>query len=224
MLVVQCWDDGVTADARLIEILRRHGAKATFNLNPGLHGPTRGHGWTYRGTEVLRFARDELAAVYDGFTIANHSLTHPHLDQIPPDTARREIADARDALQQHFAQPVDGFAYPFGRYNDTVMDLVRAAGHTYARTTVIAHQPFPPADPMALHPSCHFLDPDFWTRFEQARLAHHTFYFWGHSYELTTEPMWSAFDAQIERITHTPDATWSDITTALNPPPASLRH
>ena len=37
MTVVQCWDDGVTTDARLIEILRKHKARATFNLNAGAH-------------------------------------------------------------------------------------------------------------------------------------------------------------------------------------------
>jgi len=35
MKIVQCWDDGVLDDVRLIEILRRHGAKASFNLNLG---------------------------------------------------------------------------------------------------------------------------------------------------------------------------------------------
>ena len=30
MKVVQCWDDGVVTDIRLIEILRKYNAKATF--------------------------------------------------------------------------------------------------------------------------------------------------------------------------------------------------
>ena len=34
--VAQCWDDGVATDIRLIEILRKYNAKATFNLCPGL--------------------------------------------------------------------------------------------------------------------------------------------------------------------------------------------
>ena len=35
--VACCWDDGVVNDIRLIEILRKYNAKATFNLNPGTH-------------------------------------------------------------------------------------------------------------------------------------------------------------------------------------------
>ena len=34
--VAQCWDDGVATDIRLIEILRKYNAKATFNLCPGI--------------------------------------------------------------------------------------------------------------------------------------------------------------------------------------------
>lgn len=41
MRIVQCWDDGVEDDIRLCEILRKHGAKASFNLNPGMHGSQR---------------------------------------------------------------------------------------------------------------------------------------------------------------------------------------
>ena len=37
MKLVQCWDDGVTTDVRLVTLLRRHRVRATFNLNAGLH-------------------------------------------------------------------------------------------------------------------------------------------------------------------------------------------
>jgi hypothetical protein len=30
MKLMQCWDDGVTTDVRLVALLRRHGARATF--------------------------------------------------------------------------------------------------------------------------------------------------------------------------------------------------
>jgi hypothetical protein len=43
MKLVQCWDDGVNDDIRLTQILRKHGAKATFNLNPTSHKAQR-HG------------------------------------------------------------------------------------------------------------------------------------------------------------------------------------
>jgi peptidoglycan-N-acetylglucosamine deacetylase len=210
MTVVQCWDDGVTTDARVIEILRRHKAKATFNLNAGRHGPESRAEWTFKGTQVSKLGWNEMRAVYDGFVIANHSLTHPHLEQIPIEDARRDIAEGRDRLQQFFAQPVLGFAYPFGSYNDAVREAVRAAGHVYARTTRNVERPFPPEDPMAFHSNCHFLAPDFWERYDKARPGG-VFYFWGHSYEMIAEPMWTEFEAKVERISADPAACWGDV-------------
>lgn len=210
LTVVQCWDDGVTADVRLTEILRRHDARATFNLNAGLHATHRKPGWVYQGTDVVRLGWNEMRDVYAGFAIANHSLTHPHLEQMPPDAAQHEIAEGRDRLRQFFGQPVYGFAYPFGTYHEGVMNAVREAGHVYARTVGSADQCFPPRDPMAFHPSCHFLAPDFRTRYEKAREGG-VFYFWGHAYEMTTQAMWRAFEETIARISADPAARWGEI-------------
>ena len=63
---------------------------------------------------------------------------------------------------------------------------------------------------MEFHPNCHFLAPDFWQRYEKAR-ERGVFYFWGHSYELATEPLWDAFDDQIRRISADPSAEWADL-------------
>jgi peptidoglycan/xylan/chitin deacetylase (PgdA/CDA1 family) len=210
MTVVQCWDDGVTADVRLIEILRQHRARATFNLNAGLHERERRLGWIHKGTEVWRLGWDEMRDVYEGFRIANHSLTHPRLDQVAIEVARRDITEGRERLQQFFGQPVHGFAYPCGSYNETVMKLLRDAGHLYTRTTRNVDFPFPPEEAMAFHPSCHFLAPDLWPRYENAR-KRGVFYFWGHSYEIVTEAMWSAFEDMIERISADPGSRWGDV-------------
>jgi len=148
MTVVQCWDDGVGSDARLAEILRRHQARASFNLNANLHVARRSAAWKFMETEVTRLGWDEMASVYDGFTIANHSLTHPHLEQLAPDAIALEIQEGRARLQQFFGQPVLGFAYPFGSYSPAVIAALRTAGHLYARTTKNVTQPFPPDDPM----------------------------------------------------------------------------
>jgi peptidoglycan/xylan/chitin deacetylase (PgdA/CDA1 family) len=79
MKVVQSWDDGVVDDIRLADLLRRHQASATFNLNPGLHHAGRSFSWRYGDKEVWRLGRDELVEIYAGFEIANHSLNHPNL-------------------------------------------------------------------------------------------------------------------------------------------------
>ncbi len=210
MTVVQCWDDGVGNDVRLAEVCRSHGATATFNLNAGLHADDRSHGWEYKNTDVQRLGWSEMKTVYDGFTIANHGLAHPRLEQIPIEEARRDIIDGRDRLQQFFDQPVRGFAYPFGTYSDEVKAALREAGHVYARTIRNVARPFPPEDAMAFHPCCHFLAPDLAERYEEAR-AGGVFYFWGHSYEILSEAMWDEFDGMIARISADPGSRWGEL-------------
>lgn len=219
MKVVQCWDDGVLDDIRVAEICRKYGAKASFNLNFGLHQAGRQLSWRYRDTkDVWRLGRDEFRSVYEGFTIANHTLTHPHLEKLPLDEARRNIREGREALEQHFGCAVTGFAYPFGTYNDEVRAAVRETGHVYARTVKNVDQVFPPEDPMAFHSNCHFLAPDFWARFERVQAAGApVFYFWGHSYEILTEADWQKFEAQIARLSATPGIAWADLPALFAP-------
>ena len=199
--LVQCWDDGVLDDIRLIEILRKHGAAASFNLNLGLHREERYCGGKFKGTkEVFKLALPELKEVYEGFTAANHTLRHPHLTKIPIEEAQREILDGRDALEQLFGYPIDGFAYPYGDQNTEIRELVRSAGHLYARSVSGTQTVFPPEEPMDFKPSCHFLTENFWQEFESVRDGRGVFYFWGHSYEIVTEEDWRAFDEKIARL------------------------
>lgn len=211
MKIAQCWDDGVVDDIRLTEILRKHGAKASFNLNFQSHSKSRYAGeWKFQGTkEVVKLAQSELREVYDGFLVANHSATHPWLTRVPLETAERDIRDGKDALEQHFGYKVTGFAYPFGDHNPAVEELVRATGHRYARTTENVGRVYPPANPMAFHPHCHFLDPLFWERFSAAKADQELFYFWGHSYELLTNDDWRALEEKIARLSS--EAEWVNL-------------
>lgn len=209
--VLQSWDDGVVDDIQLIELLRRRQAKATFNINPGLHKRQRSLSWRYGDKEVWRLGEDELTTVYAGFEIANHSLSHPNLPDLPPADLEREIRESRLILQDWFQQPVQGFCYPFGSFNPAVKEAVRTAGHTYARTVHECDPVFPPADPFEFGVSCRFADPVFWDRYEHAKSGRGIFFFWGHSYELTNAAMWADLDNKIARISADPEAEWINI-------------
>ncbi len=211
MKVVQSWDDGVVDDIRLADLLRRRQARATFNLNPGLHQAERSLSWCYGDKEVWRLGRDELVEVYAGFEIANHSLSHPNLPDLSPADLEREVRDSRRILQAWFQQPVRGFCYPFGGLNPAVKEVVRAAGHGYARTVTECEPVFPPADPFEFGVSCRFVDPLFWTRYERAKALNGMFFFWGHSYELLDESMWADLEHKIARISADPAAEWASI-------------
>lgn len=211
--IVQCWDDGVEDDIRLCELLREKGAKASFNLNAGLHAARRSGTWRYKGSkDVLRLAKSELLSVYDGFTIANHSLTHPWPARIPLQQWESEVLDGRKQLQDLFSAPVSGFAYPFGEVNPAVADIVREADHVYARTCENTTPCFPPTEPLRFAADCHYAAMDFRERYQHAKSVNSSvFYFWGHSYEFLTEADWQDFSGKLDLFNMDPDAVWCDL-------------
>jgi peptidoglycan/xylan/chitin deacetylase (PgdA/CDA1 family) len=75
--------------------------------------------------------RDWLAA---GHWIGAHTCTHPRLSQITRDRAREEITAGRKKLEDRFGIPVEHFAYPYGDYDDSTVELVREAGFKTACT------------------------------------------------------------------------------------------
>jgi peptidoglycan/xylan/chitin deacetylase (PgdA/CDA1 family) len=211
MNVIQCWDDGIVDDIRLSDILRRHNARATFCLNPGLYYKERSLGWCYGDREIWSLSIDELTDVYNGFEICCHSMTHPFLADLSPDHLDWEVRASRDILRNIFNKPVLGFCYPFNAYNDSVKSAVRSAGYVWARGGYSQEGIFPPVDPFEFHFSCHFLSPDFWLRFNNAKKLNGLFSFWGHSYEMVSESMWRNFEAMIEKISLDPETQWSFI-------------
>jgi len=213
MKIVQCWDDGGEDDIRLCGLLRSIGAPATFNLNAGLHGAVRGPAWRFRGIkEICRLAEGELPVVYAGFEIGNHTLTHHSAEKVSPAEWKREVVEGRARLEDLFGRRVDGFAYPYGHCPPHAVEAVREAGHLYARTCANFTPSFPPADPMLLATDCHFLNPRFWERYEQAKSSGAAaFYFWGHSYELCAEDDWKNLEAKLRRLGSDPDAEWGSL-------------
>lgn len=215
--IVQCWDDGVEDDIRLCDMLRAHGAKATFNLCAGLHGAIRQDVRIYREVKtVKRLARCELLDVYDGFVIANHTLRHSRSLSLSPQQWRMEVFDGRKHLQDIFCQAVEGFVYPFGERDASTDAIVLEAGHTYARGTRPAAPEektgYPCANPFRLVPDAHFRDPDIRKKLQAAKDARKpVFYFWGHSYEMVSEEEWQSLGSFLRDISADDACRWADV-------------
>ena len=115
------FDDG-TADAYgALPILQARGMKATFYVNTAQLGTAGRLTWS----QVA-----DLSAA--GNEIAGHTLTHENLRGLSPADARHQVCADRVALFDHGFQPTS-FAYPFGRFNDAVKQIVRDCGYNSAR-------------------------------------------------------------------------------------------
>ena len=209
MKIIQTWDDGLVSDIRLIEILCRYQVKASFCLNPGLYQENRSFGWMHENREVWRLSIHELVNVYNGFEICSHSMTHPYLTDLSDDQLQWELQTSRHILEDIFQKPVLGFCYPFNVYNDSVRDAVRSAGYKWARGNQHLENIYPPVDPFGFHPSCHFLDKDFWDKYDRQKRGNSVFFFWGHSYELVNDAMWENFESTINRISSDSETEWA---------------
>jgi peptidoglycan/xylan/chitin deacetylase (PgdA/CDA1 family) len=71
-----------------------------------------------------------------GHEIGAHTLTHPHLERIPLELARREIVDSKKKLEDQFGIPIRHFCYPYGGHNQAVRDLVEEAGYETGTSTI----------------------------------------------------------------------------------------
>jgi peptidoglycan/xylan/chitin deacetylase (PgdA/CDA1 family) len=193
------YDDGVEQDIRLVGIMDKFGLKGTFNLNSGLyakdgtvHSPETIH------RRMTARQADELFSC-SGQEVAVHSLTHPFLEQLPPEMAAYEIIRDRENLEKQFGRIVRGMAYPFGTYSDKVVDILAVAGIAYARTTVSSGAFAIPRDWLRMAATCHHNDPDFSSLAQKfiRQTPPHTpwlFYLWGHSYEFDINNNWPVIE------------------------------
>jgi peptidoglycan/xylan/chitin deacetylase (PgdA/CDA1 family) len=69
----------------------------------------------------------QLAAA--GWEIGSHTATHPDLTASSPQKISRELTDSRKKLEDQTGKPVKMLAYPFGRYNQEVIQHAAAAGY-----------------------------------------------------------------------------------------------
>lgn len=200
------YDDGVSSDRRLIEILNRYGLKCTFNLNSGLYLAEE------KAVEVAdgsfrRLSEREAAELYagSGHEVAVHGLTHPFLEKMQPSEMVYEVMQDRINLERRFGRIVRGMAYPYGTYSDEVVECLKKCGIVYARTTVSTKQFSVPSDWLRMPATCHHKDADLMKltdRFSemQVRFSPQLFYLWGHTFEFVRDNNWNVIEDFAEKM------------------------
>lgn len=219
--VAQCWDDGVVTDIRLVEILRKYNAKATFNLCPGWHKEERRPSrWLWRDDDSMgykgfgggRLSLKDLTEVYQGFKVASHCWTHETAFRCSADEVVRAAVDGRKFLEDLFQIEAPGFAWPCGHTTPEAAEKMAAAGFAYGRTVAEVQDFTRNTDPLQLASNCHFHSREFWKRYEYAKANTGVFYFWGHSYEMMEyDKLWERMEEVIKFISADPDAEWADV-------------
>lgn len=199
------YDDGVTQDKRLIEILNKYGLKATFNINSELLGKSN---TLVRGGVTVdhnKIDPKDVKAVYSGHEVAAHTLTHPLLPNSTDSEVIRQVEEDRLNLSGLVGYEVVGMAYPGGgvNNNERVAELIRKnTGIKYARTITSTYTYDPQTNLYRFNPTVYHVMENRKERLmelaeEFVNLAPETpkiFYVWGHSYEFDIADTWDYFE------------------------------
>ncbi len=198
------YDDGVEEDARLTDIFRKYGMKATFNLNSGTFGPDDGSNPS--GRKHRKLSRKEALQIYtkDLFEVACHGVHHESLTFCDTASACIDVIDDRRDLENLFDRQVHGMAYANGLYNDDVVNALKAAGIWYSRTTVSTLKFAMPTDWLRMPATCHHKNPKLMELADNFLALKSSvpsvFYVWGHAYEFADNDNWYIIENFCEKM------------------------
>lgn len=197
------YDDGVVQDIKLMELMKKYGVKGTFNISTGLYLPEDEVREKFYG----RLKLSEALSLYkdSGNEVAVHSFHHPFLEKLKPEHITFEIMEDRKNIEKQYLQLARGMAYPFGTYNDEVVDVLEKCGICYSRTTISTEKFRFPEKWLTLHPTCHHNNPKlmelaekFMSEKPRYLAENWMFYLWGHSYEFDNNDNWNVIEEFLE--------------------------
>lgn len=190
------YDDGVTQDIRLIELLNKYNLKCTFNLNSERLGEKGILICQNQRISHYKVHKEDVKYIYEGHEVAVHTLTHPNLTEIEDENEIiRQVEKDRITLSDLAGYEVCGMAYPCGGVNndDRVAKIIKEnTGVKYSRTITSTENFDIQENLYRFNPSIYHLDFDklmeLGKKFTELNPDKpQIFYIWGHSYEMDYE-------------------------------------
>ncbi|MFC6716610.1 polysaccharide deacetylase family protein [Natrialbaceae archaeon GCM10025810] len=118
-VMIQFDDCHVTDYTEAFPILEEYGYPAVTFVNPE---------YVERGEVAgdTKLSVDQLSELDDaGWCVANHTASHPHLSELSREEQETEILDGQAWFDERgFEEATEYFAYPFGDYDGTTVDLI----------------------------------------------------------------------------------------------------
>ena len=120
-----------------VPTLEKLGFSATVFVVAGMLGEE--NTWEHRGgprPKLRLLGADGVREVSErGMEIGSHTITHPRLSGLDPETLIHEVEDSRQILSEIMNGPVEGFSYPYGDLDGPAVRAARGAGYAYAVAT-----------------------------------------------------------------------------------------
>ena len=188
MLIATSWDDGLVSDRPLLDMLQRHGVRASFAIAAARH----------RNAEVLNDERDEKYGrlvsksdfkLYQDHEICNHTANHVESGTVSGPQMYLELHQGRVMLEDIYSREVNGIVWPYGVCSTGSISLAKTSRHSYGRLTHL--QKAQPSEDFNLSPVLHWKAHDLGQLIE---LGVPGVVLCGHTYELTEPRDWEWLD------------------------------
>jgi peptidoglycan/xylan/chitin deacetylase (PgdA/CDA1 family) len=172
--LVMSYDDGSIQDKKLVKIFDKNSILGTFHINSGLMGYNN------------KISKEELKETYQNHEISAHSVTHPFLSNLIEQELEEEIFLDKKNLENIIDsnKNICGLSYPFGDFNNKLLDLLPKWGFKYGRTIANTNNFRIPNNLLLWDTTCHHNDARFLSdKFLNNNNELDLFLIWGHSWE-----------------------------------------
>ncbi len=192
-IITFSFDDGVTQDIKVIEILNKYNLKATFNLNSGLFEHSFPLVWNGVNVERKVVSSSMIKEIYAGHEVAAHTVHHARLTQLSNDEIVKEVVDDIRNLEALVSYKVEGMAYPCSEVDNKVLKVIKERTPIkYARTTDSTHSLELQENLLQFNPSCRVFDDDMYGLADELINFNgdkpKLLYIWAHCYEFDYKP------------------------------------
>lgn len=120
------FDDGYrSVYDHAVPILRQFGMTATVFLTVGKRRLVDLASRLELNARPMLSWREIIEMQDSGITFGAHTLTHPDLAVLHSDKAEEEICQSKAIIEDMLGTPVRSFAYPFGSYSSSTVEIVR---------------------------------------------------------------------------------------------------
>lgn len=117
--IIFSFDDTSEYNIKLCDLLDKYNLKGTFYLDTG------------RSKKLF----DIATYLSERNEIGSHTVSHKDLTKLSLEEIRFELQESKKTLERILERSITSFAYPYGRYNNFIVQEVKKAGYASARTT-----------------------------------------------------------------------------------------
>ncbi len=160
----------------------------------------------------VQLSRTDVKKIGERFQVGGHTVSHPQdMKLLSKEQLVDEIENNKKWLEDTVGKEIKWFCYPRGRYNEEVIDVVKASGYKYARTTLVGNTDYC-ENHYRVHTSVHVYpfrkeyNGVKWLDYakEQFEIAKNKkdgyFHIFGHSWEIEKYNLWDELESLFKYI------------------------